>query len=131
MPWTDPVDDDVRRARGEAAYDDVHGVAAAAGRAPRSGAGPYLDFLYGEVWTPRRVPHAAATAGWSRSAAAPSSASTPRPPSTSRRRCAAASSRFEELQEVVMHVAVYLGWIVARRLDDLLVDAAATTGSAG
>jgi len=32
---------------------------------------------------------------------------------------------FEELQEVVVHVAVYLGWIVARRLDDLLVDAAA------
>ena len=27
-----------------------------------------------------------------------------------------------------MHVAVYLGWPVARRLDDLLVDAAARTG---
>ena len=35
---------------------------------------------------------------------------------------------YEELQEVVMHVAVYLGWIVARRLDDLLVDAATRTG---
>ena len=27
-----------------------------------------------------------------------------------------------------MHVAVYLGWIVARRLDDLLVTAARTAG---
>ena len=27
-----------------------------------------------------------------------------------------------------MHVAVYLGWIVARRLDDLLVAAAARIG---
>jgi hypothetical protein len=27
-----------------------------------------------------------------------------------------------------MHVAVYLGWIVARHLDDLLVDAATRTG---
>jgi 4-carboxymuconolactone decarboxylase len=37
---------------------------------------------------------------------------------------------FEELQEVVLHIAVYLGWIVARRLDHLLVSAAASTGTA-
>ena len=35
---------------------------------------------------------------------------------------------YEELQEVVMHVAVYLGWPVARRLDDLLVAAATRAG---
>jgi 4-carboxymuconolactone decarboxylase len=35
---------------------------------------------------------------------------------------------FEELQELVMHVAVYLGWIVARHLDDLLVAAAQRVG---
>jgi hypothetical protein len=29
-----------------------------------------------------------------------------------------------------VHIAVYLGWIVARRLDHLLVDAARTTGTA-
>ena len=28
---------------------------------------------------------------------------------------------FDELQEVVLHIVVYLGWIVARRLDHLLV----------
>ena len=28
VPWADPVADDVRRARGEAAYEAVHGVAA-------------------------------------------------------------------------------------------------------
>ena len=38
---------------------------------------------------------------------------------------------FEELQEVVMHVAVYLGWIVARHLDDLLVAAATRLGVIG
>ncbi len=38
---------------------------------------------------------------------------------------------FVELQEVVVHIAVYLGWIVARRLDQLLVDAAASTGTGG
>ena len=38
---------------------------------------------------------------------------------------------FDELQEVVMHIAVYLGWIVARRLDHLLVAAAKNTGTDG
>ena len=35
---------------------------------------------------------------------------------------------YEELQEVVMHVAVYLGWPVARRLDDHLVAVAHRVG---
>ena len=38
---------------------------------------------------------------------------------------------FEELQEAVVHIAVYLGWIVARRVDQLLVEAATTTGTGG
>ena len=50
VPWTDPVDDDVRRIRGEDAYAAVHGVAAPP--APTAFRGrAYLDFLYGEVWT--------------------------------------------------------------------------------
>ena len=40
VPWADPIDDDVRRARGEAAYAEVHGVPAGARAAPRSGAAP-------------------------------------------------------------------------------------------
>jgi 4-carboxymuconolactone decarboxylase len=36
---------------------------------------------------------------------------------------------FHELQEVMMHIAVYLGWIVARHADQLLVAAATTTGT--
>jgi len=38
---------------------------------------------------------------------------------------------FHELQEVMMHIAVYLGWIVARRADQLLVTAATNTGTDG
>ena len=86
-----PLDDDVRRARGEAAYDDVHGVAAAAGPAPRSGAAPTSTTSTARSG-PATSTSPAATAAWSASAAAPSWASTPRPPSTSRPRCAAASS---------------------------------------
>ena len=51
--WVEPVDDDTRRQRGEAAYLDVHGVAGPA--APTAFHGrAYLDFLYGEIWTRRK-----------------------------------------------------------------------------
>ena len=73
---------------------------------------------------PRRVPHHAATAGWSRSAAARSSGVDAETTEHLEAALRAGELTYEELQEVVMHVAVYLGWIVARRLDDLLVDAA-------
>ena len=35
---------------------------------------------------------------------------------------------YEELQELVVHYAVYLGWTLGRRLDDLLVQAARDAG---
>ncbi len=35
---------------------------------------------------------------------------------------------YEELQELVVHYAVYLGWPLGRRLDDLLVAAADELG---
>ena len=71
-PWTDPVDDDVRRARGEAAYESVHGVrppeatTAFRGRA-------YLRLPLRRGVDARRVPHQRGIAGWSPSAAARSS----------------------------------------------------------
>ena len=34
----------------------------------------------------------------------------------------------EELRELVVHYAVYVGWALGRRLDDLLVDAARSVG---
>ena len=38
---------------------------------------------------------------------------------------------FEELQELVVHYSVYVGWPLGRHLDDLLVDAAAEAGALG
>ena len=35
---------------------------------------------------------------------------------------------YEELQELVVHYAVYLGWPLGRRLDDLLVATADALG---
>ena len=123
VPWADPVDDDTRRARGEAAYVDVHGVAPPPARTAFAGRAA-LDFLYGEVWTR----DAYLTRRDRRLIAICCSAELGADVQTTEHREAALRSgdlSFEELQEVVVHVAVYLGWIVARRLDDLLVDAAA------
>lgn len=126
-PWAPPVDDGERRARGEAAFRAVHGrtppeaTTAFRGRA-------YLDYLYGEIWTRERF-------------------------LTRRDRriitlCCAAVVGFEgemrehirsaleqeeltyvELQELVVHVAVYVGWLMARRLDDVLVEVATELGA--
>ena len=58
VPWTDPIDDDVRRARGEAAYAEVHGVPAGA-RADRV-PGPRVPRLpLRRGVDARRVPHPA------------------------------------------------------------------------
>jgi 4-carboxymuconolactone decarboxylase len=37
---------------------------------------------------------------------------------------------YEELQELVVHYAVYVGWALGRHLDDLLVAIAAEFGAA-
>ena len=56
VPWADPADDDVRRARGEQAYADVHGVAPApAGTTFRGRRVPRLPLRRGV--DARRVPH--------------------------------------------------------------------------
>ncbi len=120
VPWADPVADDVRRARGEAAYAAVHGVAP---QLPRTAfAGADLDYLYGEVWSRDEylTPRDRRLVAIACSAAIGIDAET-----TDQLESALRSGdlTFEELQEVVVHVAVYLGWIVARRLDRLLVAA--------
>jgi 4-carboxymuconolactone decarboxylase len=121
VPWTDPVDDETRRARGEAAYAEVHGVAPSPATTAFRGRA-YIDYLYGEVWTrdefltrrDRRLVSICCSAEQGIDA------------ETSEHLDAAlrvGDLTSEELQEVVVHVAVYLGWIVARHLDDLLVAA--------
>jgi 4-carboxymuconolactone decarboxylase len=124
--WVDPVDDETRRARGEAAYAEVHGhPAPAAATAFRGRA--YLDFLYGEIWT--RTEHltrrdrriisicCAAAAGIDEEASAHLEAA-----------LELGDLTYEELQELVFHFAIYIGWLPGRRLDDLLVRAARGAG---
>ncbi|MET0901898.1 MAG: carboxymuconolactone decarboxylase family protein [Acidimicrobiales bacterium] len=124
--WVDPVDDDARRQRGEAAYAEVHGTASPV--APTAFRGrAYLDFLYGEIWTrqkhltrrDRRIVSicCAAAAGVDEE-------------TSEHLRCALAMDEvsYEDLQELVVHYAVYLGWHLGRRLDDLLVQAAREAG---
>jgi 4-carboxymuconolactone decarboxylase len=126
VPWTDPVDDEVRRARGEAAYASVHGVMAPPATTAFRGRA-YYDFLYGEVWT--RSEHL--TARDRRLIAICCSAELGVDAEVAEHLEAtlrAGELTYEELQEVVMHVAVYLGWPVARRLDDHLVTVAHRTG---
>ena len=125
-PWAGPDDDHVRRERGEAAYLEVHGEPSAP--APTAFRGRfYLDFLYGEVWT--RTKHltrrdrrliaicCAAAAGASDEVAEHLKAALRMEDLT-----------YEELQEAVVHYAVYMGWSSGRQLDDLLVQAATDAG---
>ena len=116
--WADPVDDDTRRRRGEAAYRAVHGAEPPAATSPFRGRA-YLDFLYGEIWTrdrhltrrDRRIVSicCAAAAGVDDE-------------TTSHLRAALAQGELTlaELQELVMHYSVYVGWMLGRHLDDLL-----------
>jgi len=120
VPWTDPVPDEERHARGEAAYRAVHGQEPP----PPTTAfrrGAYLDYLYGEIWTreehltrrDRRIISicccaAVGVAGETKAhleAALTNSELT-----------------MEELQELVVHFAVYVGWALGRQLDDLLLE---------
>jgi 4-carboxymuconolactone decarboxylase len=125
-PWVDPEDDDVRRARGEAAYREVHGQDAPPAETAFRGRG-YLDYLYGEIWTrdrylsrrDRRIISicCCGTVGVDRETR-----------EHLRAAMATGDMTFEELQELVFHYAIYVGWPLGRHLDDLLVEAAAEAG---
>jgi 4-carboxymuconolactone decarboxylase len=126
VPWTDPVDDDVRRVRGEASYKDVHGTTAPPAKTAFRGRA-YYDYLYGEVWT--RDEHL--TRRDRRLIAISCSAELGVDEEITEHLEAALRNgelTYEELQETVMHIAVYLGWPVARHLDDLLVAVAERVG---
>jgi len=125
-PWVDPADDDSRRARGEAAYREVHGRDAPAVRTAFRGRA-YLDYLYGEVWTRDRFLSRRDRRIISICCCAQLGVD-----SETREHLRAAMATgdmtFEELQELVVHYAVYVGWPLGRHLDDLLVDAATESG---
>jgi 4-carboxymuconolactone decarboxylase len=128
-PWVGPEADELRRQRGEAAYRDVHGVDPPA-RATEFRGRAYVDFLYGEVWT--RMRHL--TRRDRRVISISCSAAAGVDDETREQLRAALSSgdlNFDELDELVMHVGVYIGWLLARRLDDLLVEVAHEIGATG
>ncbi|RDH79722.1 carboxymuconolactone decarboxylase family protein [Mycolicibacterium moriokaense] len=124
--WAEPTEDDPRRQRGVAAYQEVHGVAPPQASTPFQGSAR-LDYLYGEIWNRRKY--------------------------LSRRDrriisiCGAASDSIDEevtehlraaltlgdmtraeLEELVVHFTVYLGWNLGRRLDDQLIEVASELG---
>lgn len=117
--WAEPADDGVRRERGVAAYEEIHGAppppvwTAFGGRAR-------LDYLYGEVWSrqkylTRRDRRIISICG------AASSTIDEEVSEHLRAALALGEMTRDELEELVVHFAVYLGWNLARRLDDLLV----------
>jgi 4-carboxymuconolactone decarboxylase len=117
VPWTDPGPPTDRRARGKREYQEVMGEPPPVGATPFRGIG-YLDFLYGENWNRPLL-------------------------SVKDRRiiavcCAAAVNAHKELQkhvhaafssgditkaemdELVLHHAVYVGWLNGSVLDDVV-----------
>ena len=125
-PWADPQDDEVRRARGEASYREVHGVEPEPGRTAFRGRA-YLDYLYGEVWTRQRYltrrDRRIVSICCSGVAGVDEEAS-----EHFRAGLALGDFSIEELQELVFHYSIYVGWPLGRRLDDLLVQAAREVG---
>jgi 4-carboxymuconolactone decarboxylase len=126
VPWAEPVDDATRRERGESAYQDVHGGAPAEARTLfRRHA--YIDYLYGEIWTrekyltrrDRRIISICCSAAI-------------RADADVREHLTAAirlqELTYTELQALVEHYAVYVGWPLGRHLDDMLIEVARELG---
>jgi 4-carboxymuconolactone decarboxylase len=121
-PWAEPADDSTRRVRGEAAYLDVHGVAAPPAVTAFRGRS-YLDYLYGEIWTRQRY----LTRRDRRIISICCCAVVGADVETAQHLRSALTSgdmTQAELEELVMHYAVYVGWALGRHLDDLLIDVA-------
>lgn len=124
-PWAAPTDDRERRERGNAAYESVHGAPPPPAVTPFQGRAR-LDYLYGEIWSrqkfltrrDRRIISICCAA-----AAAIDEEVTEH----LRAALALGDLNRDELAELVVHFAVYLGWNLGRRLDDLLIATADDT----
>jgi 4-carboxymuconolactone decarboxylase len=118
--WTEPGDADERRARGRTAYEEIMHAPAPADDTVFRGLG-YLDYLYGEIWTrpvltrrERRIIALCCAAVLDTEAEAHAFAA-----------MKSGDLSFDELQELVLHYAVYCGWLNGAKLDDIVVAAAA------
>ncbi|QLL08779.1 carboxymuconolactone decarboxylase family protein [Mycobacterium vicinigordonae] len=119
--WAAPVDDNARRRRGVATYQQVHG------HPPPTSATEFqararLDYLYGEVWNrekylSRRDRRIISICG------AASNAIDEEVAEHLHAALQLGDMNRNELEELVIHFAVYQGWNLARRLDDLLIEA--------
>lgn len=124
--WAEPVDDEERRRRGEESYEAVLGTPSPPATTAFRGFA-YLDFLYGEIWTrdryltrrDRRIISICTAAALGVDEEADEHI---------RAALAMADLSYEELQELVVHYAVYVGWPLGRRLDDVLQAAARDAG---
>jgi 4-carboxymuconolactone decarboxylase len=118
-PWADPTDDATRRQRGASAYAQIHGTAPPLAATPFQGRAR-RDYLYGEIWSRQRY----LTRRDRRIISICSAASSAIDDEVSEHLRAALTLEDinrQELEELVVHFAVYLGWNLARRLDDRLV----------
>jgi 4-carboxymuconolactone decarboxylase len=123
VPWTDPVDDEERHTRGDASYVAVHGEPPPPATTPFRRTA-YLDYLYGEIWArdehlsrrDRRIVSicCAAAVGVATETRAHLEAALRNGELT-----------LEELQELVLHFAVYVGWALGRQLDDMVLEVGA------
>jgi 4-carboxymuconolactone decarboxylase len=120
--WAKPAEDSARRERGAAAYEHIHGAAAPKPVTAFQGSAR-LDYLYGEVWSRQRYLSRRDRRIISICSAA---FTTIDEEVTEHLRAALALGDMTrpELEELVVHFAVYLGWNLAQRLDDLLVEVA-------
>ncbi|MEB3982028.1 carboxymuconolactone decarboxylase family protein [Mycobacterium sp. 663a-19] len=123
-PWAQPTDDGTRRERGAATYEQIHGPAPQEALTAFQGRAR-LDYLYGEIWSRQRY----LTRRDRRIISICSAASTAIDEEVAehlRAALALGDMTRPELEELVVHFAVYLGWNLARRLDDLLIEAGST-----
>lgn len=124
--WAEPTEASARRQRGAAMYEQIHGATAPEASTPFQSRAR-LDYLYGEIWS--RQAHLSRRDR--RIITICSAASTTVDEEVTEHLRAALTLgdlTRQELEELVVHFAVYLGWNLARRLDDLLIDVVKQTG---
>jgi 4-carboxymuconolactone decarboxylase len=117
--WVEPGDRGSRHARGQEAYREIMCAEPPTSDTVFRRLG-YLDYLYGEIWTrpgltrrERRIIALCCAAVLQAEAGAHASAA-----------LKTGDLSYEELQELVLHYAVYCGWPSGAVLDDIVVDAA-------
>lgn len=118
--WAEPTGNGARRERGAAAYEDIHGAAPPKPLTAFQGSAR-LDYLYGEIWSRQRHLSRRDRRIISICSAASTTIDEEVTPHL-RAALKLGDMTRPELEELVVHFAVYLGWNLARRLDDLLVE---------